>query len=73
MFFLRTKSDAPARAIKGVMRVGVLAKGLLLHGDLNVQLVLLCSEKPTRTLLVRVADSLPKQMVVRPETAEIVL
>ena len=50
------------RALKGVMRVGVLAKGLLLHGDLNVHLVLLCSEKPTRTLLERVADSLPKQL-----------
>ena len=50
------------RALKGVMRVGVLAKGLLLHGDLNVQLVLLCSEKPTRTLLERVADNLPKQL-----------
>ena len=46
------------------MRVGVLAKGLLLHGDLNVQLVLLCSEKPTRTLLERVADNLPKQLAV---------
>eukprot|EP00106_Octopus_bimaculoides_P004151 XP_014771593.1 PREDICTED: zinc finger RNA-binding protein-like [Octopus bimaculoides] len=55
------KDDGP-RALKGVMRVGVLAKGLLLHGDLNVHLVVLCSEKPTRTLLERVADSLPKQL-----------
>lgn len=47
------------------MRVGVLAKGLLLHGDLNVHLVVLCSEKPTRTLLERVADGLPKQIAVR--------
>lgn len=46
------------------MRVGVLAKGLLLHGDLNVNLVVLCSEKPTRTLLERVADALPKQIAV---------
>ncbi|XP_076465037.1 zinc finger RNA-binding protein-like isoform X2 [Babylonia areolata] len=51
-----------SRVMKGVMRVGVLAKGLLLHGDLNVQLVVLCSEKPTRTLLERVADNLPKQL-----------
>ncbi|XP_070209164.1 zinc finger RNA-binding protein-like isoform X3 [Littorina saxatilis] len=50
------------RVLKGVMRVGVLAKGLLLHGDLNVNLVVLCSEKPTRTLLERMADSLPKQL-----------
>ncbi|KAL5005395.1 hypothetical protein ScPMuIL_018851 [Solemya velum] len=57
------KKDEPAgppRVLKGVMRVGVLAKGLLLHGDLNVHLVVLCSEKPTRTMLERVADSLPK-------------
>lgn len=50
------------RILKGVMRVGVLAKGLLLHGDLNVNLVVLCSEKPTRTMLERVADALPKQL-----------
>lgn len=56
--------QAAPRALKGVMRVGVLAKGLLLHGDLNVQLVLLCSEKPTRTLMERVADNLPKQIAV---------
>jgi zinc finger RNA-binding protein len=53
---------APPRVLKGVMRVGVLAKGLLLHGDLNVHLVVLCSEKPTRTLLDRVADNLPNQL-----------
>ncbi|XP_064608008.1 zinc finger RNA-binding protein-like isoform X2 [Liolophura sinensis] len=60
------KEESPAaaapRVLKGVMRVGVLAKGLLLHGDLNVNLVVLCAEKPTRTLLERVADGLPKQM-----------
>ncbi|KAG1666729.1 Zinc finger RNA-binding protein [Nymphon striatum] len=57
------KNGSSQRVLKGVMRVGVLAKGLLLHGDLNVQLVVLCSEKPTRTLLDRVADSLPKQLL----------
>uniref|UniRef100_A0A672HQ17 Zinc finger RNA-binding protein n=1 Tax=Salarias fasciatus TaxID=181472 RepID=A0A672HQ17_SALFA len=38
------KEPAKDRALKGVMRVGVLAKGLLLRGDKNVNLVLLCSE-----------------------------
>lgn len=58
------KKDEPtaARVLKGVMRVGVLAKGLLLHGDLNVNVVVLCSEKPTRTMLEQVADALPKQL-----------
>uniref|UniRef100_A0A8C5WU25 Zinc finger RNA-binding protein n=1 Tax=Laticauda laticaudata TaxID=8630 RepID=A0A8C5WU25_LATLA len=50
------------RALKGVLRVGVLAKGLLLRGDRNVNLVLLCAEKPTKTLLSRISESLPKQL-----------
>ena len=63
--FYCSEKEAPApRVLKGVMRVGVLAKGLLLHGDLNVHLVVLCSEKPTRTLLDRVADNLPNQLAV---------
>ncbi|XP_074649610.1 zinc finger RNA-binding protein-like [Tubulanus polymorphus] len=60
-------ASAPPRALKGVMRVGVLAKGLLLHGDLHVHLVVLCSEKPTRTLLERVYDNLPKQLTAATE------
>ncbi|KAL7989105.1 hypothetical protein Chor_008024 [Crotalus horridus] len=60
------------RALKGVLRVGVLAKGLLLRGDRNVHLVLLCAEKPTKTLLCRIAESLPKQLaVISPEKYEI--
>ncbi|XP_055871518.1 zinc finger RNA-binding protein-like isoform X5 [Biomphalaria glabrata] len=59
----KEKEESTAtRVLKGVMRVGVLAKGLLLHGDLNVNLVVLCSEKPTRTILEQVADALPKQL-----------
>ncbi|XP_033633879.1 zinc finger RNA-binding protein-like isoform X2 [Asterias rubens] len=56
------KADTTVRVLKGVMRVGVLAKGLLLKGDLNMGLVVLCAEKPTRTLLERVVDALPKQL-----------
>jgi zinc finger RNA-binding protein len=52
------------RVLKGVMRVGVLAKGLLLHGDTAVNLVVLCAEKPTRTLLNKVVENLPKQLQV---------
>ncbi|KAJ8396593.1 hypothetical protein AAFF_G00016590 [Aldrovandia affinis] len=60
------------RALKGVMRVGVLAKGLLLRGDKNVNLVLLCSEKPTKTLLTRIVEHLPKQLtMVTPEKYEV--
>ncbi|XP_051684969.2 zinc finger RNA-binding protein 2 isoform X2 [Oryctolagus cuniculus] len=53
-----------ARVLKGVMRVGALAKGLLLRGDRRVQLTLLCSEKPTHTLLRRIAELLPRTLLV---------
>uniref|UniRef100_A0A3B3TB07 Zinc finger RNA-binding protein n=1 Tax=Paramormyrops kingsleyae TaxID=1676925 RepID=A0A3B3TB07_9TELE len=60
------------RALKGVMRVGVLAKGLLLRGDKNVNLVLLCSEKPTKNLLTCIVEHLPKQLtLVTPEKYEV--
>jgi len=48
--------------LKGAMRVGVLSKGLILRGDPEVQLVVLCSEKPTQTLLGKVADLLPQHL-----------
>ncbi|XP_025772142.1 zinc finger RNA-binding protein 2 [Puma concolor] len=51
-----------ARVLKGVMRVGLLAKGLLLRGDRTVQLTLLCSQKPTHTLLRRISEQLPLQL-----------
>ncbi|XP_056642994.1 zinc finger RNA-binding protein isoform X2 [Diorhabda sublineata] len=47
------------RILKGVMRVGHLAKGLLLRGDTNVELVVLCADKPTLTLLKKVVEHLP--------------
>lgn len=39
--------------------MGHLAKGLLLKGDTRVQLVVLCADKPTLTLLRRVVELLP--------------
>uniref|UniRef100_A0A672M9U8 Zinc finger RNA binding protein 2 n=1 Tax=Sinocyclocheilus grahami TaxID=75366 RepID=A0A672M9U8_SINGR len=76
-------SESQARVLKGVMRVGILAKGLLLRGDRNVQLILLAAKKPTTSLLRTVAEQLPKQLVtfsedqyevqVHPEEANIVI
>jgi len=57
-----TLSDS--QPLRSVVRVGALAKGLLLHADLNVHLVVLCSDKPTRTLLDTVVDRLTKQLQV---------
>jgi len=52
------------RALKGVMRVGSLAKGLLLHGHLNMEVTVTCDGKPTRQLLTQILDSLPTQIEV---------
>lgn len=46
------------------MRVGILAKGLLLRGDRNVQLILLTAKKPTVSLLKNIAKQLPKELEV---------
>lgn len=62
--FHRDKDETQPRMLKGAMRVGCLAKGLLLSGDTAVDLVVLCAEKPTRTLLLKVAEYLPKQLQV---------
>ncbi|XP_020780432.1 zinc finger RNA-binding protein [Boleophthalmus pectinirostris] len=50
------------RLLKGVMRVGILAKGLLLRGDRNVELILLTAKKPTISLLKNIAKQLPKEL-----------
>uniref|UniRef100_A0A673KIL1 Zinc finger RNA-binding protein-like n=1 Tax=Sinocyclocheilus rhinocerous TaxID=307959 RepID=A0A673KIL1_9TELE len=75
--------DSQARVLKGVVRVGILAKGLLLRGDRNVQLILLATKKPTASLLRTVAEQMPKQLAtfsedqyevqVHPEEANIVI
>ncbi|XP_076009172.1 zinc finger RNA-binding protein 2 [Genypterus blacodes] len=54
--------ENPARLLKGVMRVGILAKGLLLRGDRNVELILLTAKKPTISLLKSIAKQLPKEL-----------
>lgn len=56
--------DQPTRSLRGVMRVGLVAKGLLLKGDLDLELVLLCKDKPTITLLKKVSENLAVQLKV---------
>ncbi|XP_036335600.1 zinc finger RNA-binding protein 2 [Rhagoletis pomonella] len=60
--FQKEADSGNVRILKGVMRVGFLAKGLLLQGDNSVELVVLCSEKPTVGLLKRVAAELPAKL-----------
>ncbi|XP_028267395.1 interleukin enhancer-binding factor 3 homolog isoform X2 [Parambassis ranga] len=54
--------DQATRSLRGVMRVGLVAKGLLLKGDLDLELVLLCKDKPTITLLKKVSENLVTQL-----------
>ncbi|KAK2907873.1 zinc finger RNA-binding protein isoform X1 [Channa argus] len=71
------------RLLKGVMRVGILAKGLLLRGDRNVELILLTAKKPTISLLKSITKQLPKELATfsedqyevqaHPEEANIVI
>lgn len=62
------KETPKKRTLQSVVRVGTLAKGLLLKGDTNVELVLLCQEAPTQKLLVKVAQLLPKYLKTVAET-----
>lgn len=62
--FREQKAEHMTRTLRGVMRVGLVAKGLLLKGDLDLELVLLCKEKPTTALLDKVADNLAIQLAV---------
>ncbi|XP_028456843.1 spermatid perinuclear RNA-binding protein [Perca flavescens] len=46
----------------GVMRIGHVSKGLLIKGDMDLELVLMCRDKPTQTLLDTVCHNLPTQI-----------
>ncbi|XP_015134914.1 spermatid perinuclear RNA-binding protein isoform X10 [Coturnix japonica] len=54
--------DQSGRTLCGVMRIGLVAKGLLIKDDMDLELVLMCKEKPTKTLLCIVKDNLPIQI-----------
>uniref|UniRef100_A0A8B9S3K5 Spermatid perinuclear RNA-binding protein n=1 Tax=Apteryx owenii TaxID=8824 RepID=A0A8B9S3K5_APTOW len=54
--------DQGGRTLCGVMRIGLVAKGLLIKDDMDLELVLMCKEKPTKTLLYIVKDNLPVQI-----------
>jgi zinc finger RNA-binding protein len=55
-------NDTLDQCLKGVVRVGILAKGLLLRGDDTVDLVLICQLKPNHQLLDCLASHLPKYL-----------
>uniref|UniRef100_UPI00358F5B9B interleukin enhancer-binding factor 3 homolog isoform X2 n=1 Tax=Myxine glutinosa TaxID=7769 RepID=UPI00358F5B9B len=47
-----------------IMRTGALAKQLLLHGDTHLDLVLICKDRPTRSLLVSISITLRRHLKV---------
>ncbi|XP_029548110.1 spermatid perinuclear RNA-binding protein isoform X4 [Salmo trutta] len=55
-------SEPSGGILCGVMRIGLVAKGLLIKQDMDLELVLMCREKPTETLLCTVCDNLPLQI-----------
>ncbi|XP_072344510.1 spermatid perinuclear RNA-binding protein isoform X4 [Scyliorhinus torazame] len=55
-------NEQSGRVLCGVMRIGLVAKGLLIKGDLDLELVLMCKEKPTEKLLNTVHNNLPIQV-----------
>uniref|UniRef100_A0A3P8SEI7 Spermatid perinuclear RNA-binding protein n=1 Tax=Amphiprion percula TaxID=161767 RepID=A0A3P8SEI7_AMPPE len=54
--------DDSGGVLCGVMRIGLVAKGLLIKGDMDLELVLMCRDKPTQTLLDTVCHNLPTQI-----------
>ena len=48
------KTPPAEKTLRCVLRVGALAKGLLLKGESKCELVLVCAEKPTDELIEKV-------------------
>lgn len=57
-----TKPQTGTPVLCGVTRVGLVAKGLLIKGDMDLELVLMCREKPTKLLLYTISANLPLQI-----------
>lgn len=62
-----SKSEGPATKLKRVLRVGLVAKGLLLKQDLDLDLVLLCAVLPTTTLLECISNKLSEVLETQTE------
>ncbi len=63
-----SSSPSEGRVLCGVIRIGLVAKGLLIKDDMDLELVLMCREKPTKTLLSTVCDNLLLQIEVTAHT-----
>ena len=50
------------RELMGVARVGDLAKGLLLKGDKEVKLVVMCAKQPSLVMLEKITEAVKKEL-----------
>ena len=55
-----------AGQLKGVMRVGAFARGLLLKGECSVELILMTASKPNISLFQDLSSRLPAKFEVHP-------
>jgi len=53
-----------AKILMGVIRVGLFAKRIMLDGDLLAELVVVCAQKPTSSLLRRIATLMANDIAV---------
>ncbi|XP_060725120.1 interleukin enhancer-binding factor 3a isoform X3 [Tachysurus vachellii] len=63
----RQDATSGSNKLQGVRRVGLVAKGLLLKQDMDLELVLLCSDTPTHKLLNAIANKLQEVMKAQME------
>ena len=55
------------RVLKGCVRVGDLANGLLLKGDKSLEMLVFCTDKPTVYMLQNVKEKFEELLTVREE------
>lgn len=68
--FCPSREPSSGGVLCGVMRIGLVAKGLLIKGDMDLELVLMCRDKPTQTLLDTVCHNLPAQIEVNTDSCK---
>jgi hypothetical protein len=61
---IETSGDQEARLLRGVVRVGPLGENILLNFDKAVNVVLLCKDVPSVSLLKQIVDELPNHVEV---------
>jgi len=59
---IEKEGEVEERKLTGVARVGDLAKGLLLKGDKEVNLVVMCDKKPTISLMETITVALKQEL-----------